>query len=178
MAISKKHKEELVEEYQEWLKQSRAVIVTEYVGLTMKDMDNLRNRIREAGGEFHVIKNTLAELAVEQAGYPLPEDFFQGSTAAGFAFEDAPGLAKVMTEFARTVEFLKIKGGYLGDHPVTANQIQALADLPPLPVMRARLLGTILAPASKLARTLTEPGRQVAAVIKAYADKEASLEAA
>jgi large subunit ribosomal protein L10 len=178
LAISKKRKEDLVEEYQEWLKQSRAVIVTEYVGLSMKDMDNLRSRVREAGGEFHVIKNTLASLAIEQAGYPLPEDYFQGSTAAGFAFEDAPGLAKAMTEFARTVEFLKIKGGYLGERPVTASQIQALADLPPLPVMRARLLGTILAPASKLARTLAEPGRQVAAVIKAYADKEAAPEAA
>lgn len=172
MAITKERKRELAGDYQNWLSRSRAVIVTEYIGLSMSDMDKLRNRIREAGGEFHVIKNTLAERAFEEAGYPVKSEYFVGSTAAGFAFEDAPGLAKAMTEFARTMEFLKIKGGYLDSKPVSAQEIQALAELPPLPVMRARLLGTLLAPAGRLARTLAEPGRALAAVIKAYADQE------
>jgi large subunit ribosomal protein L10 len=79
-----------------------------------------------------------------------------------------------MIDFARTLEFLKIKGGYLDSQSVSAQQIQALAELPPLPVLRARLLGTLLAPASKLVRTLAEPGRQLAAVVKAYADREAA----
>jgi large subunit ribosomal protein L10 len=174
LAISKERKQALSAEYRDWLGRSRAVIVAEYIGLSMKDLDNLRTRVREAGGEFHVIKNTLAELAFEEAGYPVPEGIFEGSTAAGFAFADAPGLAKTMTEIARTMELLKIKGGFLDSRPVTVEQIQALADLPPLPVMRARLLGTILGPASQLARTLAEPARQLAAVVKAYADREAS----
>jgi large subunit ribosomal protein L10 len=177
LAISKERKQELVNDYQDWLKRSRAVIVTEYIGLSMNDLDKLRSQIRESGGEFHVIKNTLAQRAFEEAGFPVPAEYFEGSTAAGFAFEDAPGLAKTMTEFARTMEFLKIKGGYLDSQPVSEQQIQALADLPPLPVLRARLLGTLLAPASKLARTLAEPGRQLAAVVRAYADQEASTAA-
>jgi large subunit ribosomal protein L10 len=76
----------------------------------------------------------------------------------------------MMTDFAKSSEFLKIKAGYLGKQPLTPGEVKSLADLPPLPVMRGKLLGVIMAPASKLASVLAEPGRQVAAVIKAYAD--------
>ncbi|UCH61065.1 MAG: 50S ribosomal protein L10 [Anaerolineales bacterium] len=177
MAITKERKQELVAEYGEWVSQSRILIITEYKGLTMKQLDELRRKIREVGGEFHIVKNTLGKLAVENAGLPLPADYFEGSTAIGFTYEDAPAMAKAVNEFARTSEFLKVKGGYLGQNPVSADQIKNLADLPPLPVVRAQLMGTILAPASQLARTLAEPGRQLAAIFKAYADKLAATEA-
>jgi large subunit ribosomal protein L10 len=178
LAITKEKKQELVKQYMEWMESSRALIVTEYTGLSMKQIDELRRKMREAGGEFHIVKNTLGEIAIKEAGLPLQEGYFQGSTAIGFAFEDAPTIAKTMTEFARTSEFVKIKGGYLGNAVMSPDQIKALADLPPLPVMRAKLLGTLLAPASQLARILAEPGRQVAAVIKAYADRETASDAA
>lgn len=174
MAISKERKEELVAQYSEWLKQSQATILAEYRGMSMKDVDALRAKVREVGGEFHIVKNTLGKLAFEKAGYPLPENFFTGSTAVGFAFNDAPAVAKAMTDFSRTVDALKVKGGYLENRPMTAEGVKSLADLPPLPVVRAQLLGTILAPASKLVRTLAEPGRQVAAVIKAYSEASGS----
>jgi len=178
LAITKERKHELIKQYKEWMEQSRALIITEYTGLSMSQIDDLRRKLREAGGEFHIVKNTLGEIAVKEAGLPVPENYFKGSTAIGFAFDDAPALAKAMTEFARTSEFVKVKGGYLGKVLVTDAQIKALADLPPLPVMRAQLLGTLLAPASQLVRILAEPGRQVAAVIKAYADRDSSPEAA
>lgn len=171
MAITKEQKKELVANYRDWLDQSQAVILTEYVGLTMKDMDNLRNKIREAGGEFHVVKNTLVKLAFEDAGLSVPEGYFENSTAIGFAFADPPVLAKTLMDFGKTAQVLKIKGGYLEKTPISAGDIKALAELPPLPVMQAKLMGTILAPASKLVRTLMEPARQVAAVFKAYADQ-------
>jgi large subunit ribosomal protein L10 len=174
LAISEKRKKELVAEYQEWLNKSRAVILVEYIGLTMKDIDNLRGKAREAGGEFHVIKNTLANLAFEQAGFPIPQGYFEGSTAAGFAFEDAPGMAKALADFAKTVAVLKIKGGYLERQPMSDKQVIALADLPPLPIMRAQLLATLLAPAGMVARTLAEPARRVAAVLQAYTEKSAT----
>lgn len=174
MAISEKRKQEIVAEYQEWLNKSRAVILVEYVGLTMKDIDNLRGKARDAGGEFHVIKNTLASLAFEQAGFPISPGFFEGSTAAGFAFEDAPGMAKALADFAKSVESLKIKGGYLEREPMSMKQVISLADLPPLPVMRAQLLATLMAPASKVVRTLAEPARRVAAILHAYAEKDAA----
>ena len=174
MAISKQQKEALVALYQEWLSQSRAVILTEYTGLSMMEMTDLRRKVREIGGEFHVIKNTLAKIAFNNSGYPAVDELLEGSSAAGFAFTDAPALAKMLSEFAKSVEIFKIKGGYLDQSPVTAAEITALAELPPLPVMRAQLLGTLMAPASRLARTLAEPARELVTVLKAYADKEAT----
>jgi large subunit ribosomal protein L10 len=106
------------------------------------------------------------------------EKLLTGSTAVCFAFNDAPAMAKAMTDFARTSQAFKIKGGFLDKKPMTADGVKALADMPPLPVMRAQLLGVLLAPASKLVRTLAEPGRSVAAVVKAYADRDAAPAAA
>lgn len=177
MAISKNRKEEVVAEYTEWIEKSSAMVVSEYKGLTMKDIDELRRKLRDAGGEFHILKNTLSKIAFEGAGLTFPEDLFEGSTAVGFAFQDAPGLVKTMVEHARTTEFLKVKGGFLGQTAISSEEIRSLAELPPLPVVRAQLLGTLLAPAGKLVRTLAEPARMVAAIMMAYSEKEAATEA-
>jgi len=174
LAITKERKNELVAQYSEWVSRSKALVFTQYVGLTMKDIDNLRIKVRDNGGEFHIIKNTLAKLAFEQAGYAVPEEQLEGSTAIVFAYTDAPAIAKAVMEFARTSEFLKVKGGFLEKQHLRPEGVKALAELPPMPVVRAQLLGTLLAPASKLVRTLAEPGRMIAAVIKAHAEPEAA----
>jgi large subunit ribosomal protein L10 len=178
LAISKQRKDELVALYTEQLKRSQAMIVTEYSGLSMKQMDDLRSKVREAGGEFHIVKNTLGQVAFESAGLPQPDKLLVGSTAIAFAFQDAPGMAKIITDYERTSDFVKVKGGYLGKNLMSAADVKSLAELPPLPVMRAQLLGVLSAPASKLVRTLAEPARQVAAILKAYAEKDASQDAA
>jgi large subunit ribosomal protein L10 len=178
LAISKQRKDELVSQYVKWVNQSQALVVTEYLGMSMKQVDDLRTKVRDAGGEFHIIKNTLGEVAFKQAGLKLPPKLLEGSSAVVVAFKDAPGMAKVVKDYARTSEFFKVKGGYLEKSPMSAAEVVSLADLPPLPVLRAQLLGTIMAPASKLVRTLAEPARQLAAVIKAYADKDAAPSAA
>ncbi|NUM45060.1 MAG: 50S ribosomal protein L10 [Anaerolineales bacterium] len=174
MAISKQRKEEILESYQAWFDKSKALVITEYTGLAVKDLDQLRQKMRDNGGEFHIIKNTLGKKIVQAAGYPVDEKMFIGSTAIGFAFEDAAGLAKALSDYSNSSEFVKIKGGYLANKILSAAQVKALAELPPLPVVRAQLLGVINAPASKLVRTLAEPGRQIAGVIKAYADKDSA----
>jgi large subunit ribosomal protein L10 len=174
LAISKERKQELVNQYVDWLDRSQALVVTQYSGLTMKDLDALRARIREAGGEFHIVKNTLGNVAFSSAGLDLPAGLLEGSTAIIFAFRNAPETVKLVTEFARTSEFVKIKGGYLEKRPIGVEEVKALADLPPLPVMRAQLLGVLNAPASKLVRTLAEPARSLAAVIQAFAEKNGS----
>jgi large subunit ribosomal protein L10 len=173
LAITKERKAEILEQYSEWLSNSRAVIFTEYTGLGMKEIDTLRAKVREAGGEFHVIKNTLGKIAFEKAGFG-ENDFLVGSTAVGFAFEDAPSVAKALSEFADKSDFVNIKGGFLGSDLVGASQIKALADLPPLPIVRSQLLGVLQAPAAKLVRTLAEPGRSLAAVIKANVDQQSA----
>src|SRR4030043_1110511 len=174
LAITKERKNELVTQYSEWVKRSKALVLTQYVGLTMKDIDALRAKVRENGGEFHIIKNTLAKLAFEQAGLGVQPAQFEGSTAIVFAFTDAPATVKSVTDFVKSSEFLKIKGGYLEKQALSPEGVKALAELPPLPVVRGQLLGTLLAPASKLVRTLAEPGRMIAAVIKAHAEPEAA----
>jgi len=174
LAISKKRKEELVVQYTDWMKQSKAMILTEYTGLSMKEIEDLRSKVRQSGGEYHVIKNTLGKVAFDQSEWHLPENFLEGSTAIAFAFENAPATAKVISEYARESESVTIKGGYLEQRTISADEIKALADLPPLPVLRAQLLGVIMAPANKLARTLAEPARQIAAVMQAYADQDAT----
>ena len=178
MAISKQKKTELLDQYKKWLETSQAVVLTGYTGLTVKDLDELRRNLREAGGEFHIVKNTLGKIAFQQAGLEIKDEFFEGSTAVAFAFEDPPGLAKALADFAKGSDFVKIKGGYLADKLMEAEEIKFLADLPPLPVIRAQLLGVINAPASKLVRVLAEPGRQIAAVLQAYADKDAATASA
>lgn len=172
MAISKERKVEILSEYSGWLKRSKAVIFTQYTGLNSKDIEALRRKMRAAGGEMHVLKNTLGKKAFSDAGIKLPDDLFTGSSAVNFAFNDPADIAKAIIEFAKTSEHVKVKGGSLGKQALSATDVQALAELPPLPVVRATLLGTIMAPASQLARILAEPGRSLAAVLQANVDRQ------
>ena len=178
MALSKERKQELVAQYESWIKESRALFLTEYTGLDMPAIDELRARVREAGGEYHIVKNRLGKLAFEAAGYEVPEDYLMGSTALGIAFEDAPGVAKALSDFAGENEAVKIKGGYLSGEHMGVEQVIRLATLPPMPVARAQLLALLMTPATQLARLVTEPGRQVAQLLKAFADSGATPEPA
>ncbi len=177
MAKSKQQKQAMLAEYQDWLGKSQAVILVEYTGVKMADLDVIRARAREAGGEFHIVKNTLAKLALEQAGLNVPAGALEKSTAIGFAFSDAAAFAKALGEATKSMEAIKIKAGFLGTNVLSAAEVKALANLPPLPVMRAQLLGVLQAPAGKLVRLLAEPGRQVASVLKAYSDQAATAAA-
>jgi large subunit ribosomal protein L10 len=178
LAISKEKKQEIVAQYGEWVERSRAFVLTEYLGMTVKNLDELRTRVREAGGEFHIVKNTLLKRVLADAGLELKDEHFLKTTAVGFAFEDAPALAKTLSDYSKESSFIKIKAGYLDNHLMSADDINMLANVPPLPVMRAILLSTILAPAAQLVRTLSEPGRQVAAVLKAYSESDTVVETA
>ena len=177
MAKSKAQKETILTQYIEWVSKSQAVVLVEYSGLKMYNLDAIRSKVREAGGEFHIVKNTLAKLALEKAGFKVPADYAEKSTAIGFAFSDPAGFAKALTEATKGMEAVKIKGGFMGAVTLKPAEVKALASLPPMPVMRAQLLGILQAPASKLVRTLAEPGRQVAYVVKAFSEKAASTAA-
>ena len=177
MAKSKAQKETMLSQYVEWVSKSQAVVLVEYSGLKMSNLDVIRSKVREAGGEFHIVKNTLAKLALEKAGFKVPEDYAEKSTAIGFAFSDPAGFAKALTEATKGLEAVKIKGGFMGAVTLKPAEVKALASLPPLPVMRAQLLGILQAPAGKLVRILAEPGRQVAYVLRAYSEKAAPVAA-
>lgn len=171
MAISKQHKEEVLADYADWMKRSHAVILVEYTGAKMKDLDSIRAKIRETGGEFHIVKNTLARRAFKDNGMEVPEDYLLKSTAISFAFTDPASTAKALADATKGSEFVKVKGGFMAGKALNAVQVKALAELPPLPVVRAQLLGVLQAPAGKLVRTIAEPARGLAAVVKAFAEK-------
>ncbi len=168
MAFTKKEKNEILANYQKWLDESQAMFLLEYSHMTMKDVDVLRAKVREVGGQAHVIKNTLMELAFKDAGI---DQTLEGTTLVGFGYQDIPALAKVFSDAVKADAF-SLKMGLLNKQAISADQVKELAELPPLPVMRARVLGVIMAPAQQLVRTLNEPGRSLAAVIQARNEKQ------
>lgn len=172
MAFTKSEKSAMMDGYREMLDRCQAIFVLEYSKMDMPVIDRIHKQAREAGGELHVVKNTLFTKVAEEIGYTMTSDINVGTSFVGFAFKDAASLAKVITDIAKDEAF-KIKGGYLDKAFLDAKEIKALSDLPPLPVMRAKLLGTILAPASKLVRTINEPARSLAAVVQAHVKAEA-----
>lgn len=173
MAFSRKQKETIVEQYEKWIDESKAFFILSYSKMTQPPLDEARKKLRDVNGELHVVKNRLFKLVLEEKGYPFEEKFWEGNNIVSFAFEDAPATAKALTEITKGNDVFDIRAGYLDNKPLDSAHVKALADLPSLPVMRAMLLGTILAPASKLVRTLAEPARGLAAVIKAKSEKQA-----
>jgi large subunit ribosomal protein L10 len=177
LAFTKEEKTQMMAQYREWLSKSQAVFLMEYSKMTQKEIDALRVKAREVGGEMHVVKNTLFTNVLEEMGIK-PGAVLDKTTLVGFAFNEPPALAKVVSESTNKSEVFKVKGAFLGKDLLSAAQVKSLADMPPLPVLRAQLLGVLLAPASKLVRTLAEPGRSIAGVIKARSEQGSASAAA
>lgn len=178
MAFTKEEKQKMLEQYEGWLTKSQAIFMLQYSKMSMKEINEMRAKAREAGAEMHVVKNTIFGILLDKLGMD-GKKFLEQTTLVGFAFNDAPALAKVVND-ATKGDVFKVKGGLLGKRAISSADIKALADMPPLPVVRAQLLGVLSAPASKLVRTINEPARGLAAVIKAHSEKagEAAGEAA
>jgi len=172
LAITKERKDELVAQYVDLLQNSRAIILTEYSGLNVKQMQDLRAQVRQAEGGYHVTKNTLLRIALAESGLELPEELLVGQLATGFAMNEVPSLAKALTEFAKDQDDLKIVGGLLNDEFLTAEQIKELAELPSLDELRAQIIGMLQAPARNLATVVAGGVRQVVNVLDAYAKQE------
>ena len=171
MALSRQKKEQVLAQYQKWVDNSQAVVLVEYTGIKMADLDAIRAKLRDTGGEFHIVKNTFARKIFETNGMTVPAGYLEKSTAIAFAFKDAAATTKALTEATVKMDAIKLKGGLLGKQALTVAQVKALAELPPLPVVRAQLLGVLQAPASKLVRTLAEPARSLAYVLRAHSDQ-------
>jgi large subunit ribosomal protein L10 len=172
LAISRKRKEELVEQYKELLQESRAMFLAEYSGITVQQLQDLRNEVRKVDGAFHVTKNTLLALALEETGRDVPPGLLNGQTAAGFAMGELPALAKALSDFSDEVEPFRIKGGLMNGDFLSAEQIEALADLPSLDELRATIIGLINGPAQGVTSTVANGVRQVINVLNAYATQE------
>jgi large subunit ribosomal protein L10 len=169
--VSKERRSELIDEYAEWFKNSQAVVIASYQGVKTADLYRLRSKIHEVQGELHVVKNTLAGKALQNAGLPVPEDMLTGSAIIGFGFSDPAAVAKAMTTFATEAQNFKIKGGLLGTRVIDAAGVKTLADLPPRPILLGGLVATIQGPMSQLVNVLNAPMRELVQVLKARSEQ-------
>jgi large subunit ribosomal protein L10 len=149
------------------------VVVTRNLGLTVAQSTDLRLKMRDAGAQFKVAKNRLALIALEGSRYQPIGELLKGPTALATS-TDPVAAAKIAVDFAKTNDKLEIVGGAMGDIMLDAAGIKALAALPSLDELRGTIIGLIQAPATKIARTVGEPGAQLARVLGAYGAKEAA----
>lgn len=166
MPITKERKEEIVAELTQDLKNTQALILTDYRGLSVADLQTLRRQLRGMKTGLHVAKNTLIELALQRAGMPVPQDLLEGPTALVFCYNDIAGPAKALNDFMRDKE-IKVKGAILGGNVLRGAEASALANLPSREQLLGRLLGTINAPGTQVAGVVASGIRQVLYLLKA-----------
>lgn len=174
MPLTREKKEQMVAEYVRLFSNSQALVVVDYRGLPMKVINKLRADIRPAGSKFMVVKNTLARIALQQAGLAVPQDLLKGTTAITVCGPDVAATVKALKAVAQDTKVLQIKGAILGRSVLDAAGAEALADLPPREVLLAQVVGAIQAPLSGLVTVLSAPMRGLVTVLKAYADKKAA----
>src|SRR5436305_3979918 len=162
-------KERVVGELAERLKSSPNLLIADYRGLSMPEIDELRTKLLETGAHFSVVKNTLTRLAAEQAGVQPLLELIDGPTAIAFidADGDPAAAAKILNDTARTNDVLVIRGGLLEGDTVSDAEIKRLATLPPADVLRTQLAGAIVAPLTTVVGLFTAPLRDLVSVIDA-----------
>jgi large subunit ribosomal protein L10 len=178
LAITREKKEELIANYADNISRSKAIFLTDYRGLSVPNMESLREKLREAGAGYSIVKNTLATRALQDANLPVPEGMLKGPTAMSFAYGEVPAIAKILDEFARDTKILQIKGGLMEGMVLSPEQVVSLATMPPREVILAQLLGLIRQPGNRVAGVVNAAGSKLAATIKAYAEKLESAGAA
>jgi large subunit ribosomal protein L10 len=169
--VERAEKREFVTGLNEVFKASGSVVVAHYAGLTVAQMNDLRSKMRVAGGTVKVAKNRLAKIALQGTESEGIVDLFKGQTL--IAYSDDPIVApKVAMDFAKTNDKLVVIGGSMGSTALDAEGVKALASLPSLDELRAKLVGMIQTPASRVATVVAAPASQLARVFAAYAKKD------
>jgi large subunit ribosomal protein L10 len=168
--VERLQKEQLVADLHHALADTACVVITHQTGLTVLEVTELRRQMRAAGASFKVTKNRLARRAIAGTKFEQLSSLFTGPTAIAFS-RDPIAAAKVAVEYANKNVKLSIVGGSLGAQQLDAAGVKALATLPSLDQLRAKMVGLLQAPAGRLAAVLQAPGSQLARVLDAYAKK-------
>ena len=178
--MKKEDKAKVVEELTERLRSSDTLLVADYRGLTMPQIDALRSRLIESGAKFSVVKNTLGRRAAEAAGSEALLTLLEGPSAIAFleADGDMVAAAKALADMARDSKILAIRGGVLQGRPMSAEEVETLAKLPPLDMLRGQVLGAIIAPLTVLLGLVTAPVQNLLGLIEARIEQLGGMEAA
>jgi large subunit ribosomal protein L10 len=160
-------KQYLIAEVESHLKKSDYVILTNFIGATVSDLADLRGKLAVEKAEFHVVKNSSLRVAAKALGLPEIESALTGPTAVIVGGKNSPGVAKILKQFFKDKQKIEVKAGILGKKLITPKQIEQLAEMPSLEVMRAKLLGLLQQPASQFVRVLNAVPQGVVNVLQA-----------
>jgi large subunit ribosomal protein L10 len=165
MPLTRNTKEEILGGYEEAMASAEHAFVIGFKGITVNQVNDLRSKVRKSGGQYVVIKNTLARLAV--AGKPLEQvrEHFTGPTAVAYSLEDPVALAKVLTDFAKDAPVIEFKGGLVEGRPIAAAQVKEIASLPGRQELLAKLLFLMQSPIQRFVRVLAASGPQRLAIV-------------
>jgi len=170
--MARPDKVEQVELLTEKLKSARAAVLTDYRGLTVAQMQDLRSRLRAQSVEYRVVKNTLARRAAVEAGHEQFQDLLKGPVGIAFGYAEPGVPAKVLGEFTRQTRIrVEIVGGLVEGRVMGGEQVRQTADLPSRDVLIAQLLGTLQSPVAQLVATIQAPVQQLVGLLEAYRDK-------
>lgn len=165
--MARPEKVAIVEELAEKLQKSQGVVLTDYRGLDVQTMTELRSKLRAAGVEYKVVKNTLTRLAVRKAGFEPFDEVLTGPTAIALGYDDPVTAAKILIDFAKTHEDLEIKGGVLNGVFISVDEVNRLAKLPSRPELLAKLVSTMQGPIYSLVSVLQGTLRNLVYVLDA-----------
>lgn len=174
MPISRARKEELVAKYVELLNESNGFIIVQTQGMTVAQIQGLRNTVREENGLYAVAKNTLIRKALEQADWTVPDDLLQGPVAIIFGRDNMPGVSKALLKYIEDGDFeekMQVTGGVMTGDVLNASQVEAVSKLPTLDELRAQLAGLVVSPAQGIVNVLYQATGGVVNVLQAYLDK-------
>lgn len=172
--ITRKMKEKMLEEITEDLKQAELVIVTDYRGLNVKNINSLRGKLRSEKCRYRITKNTMNRLACRQAGFEQLESLFEGPTAIAYSSADPVAAAKIFIDFARENEALVVKGGMLSGQMLDPASIKALGEIPPREVLLAKVVGGFQSPIYGLVGVLQGILRQLVYTVDAVRQQKES----
>lgn len=167
-SVDRQEKSAVVGEFQDKFRTATMAVVTDYRGLSVGKMTQLRCDIREAAGEYKIAKNNLVRLAIRDTSCQALEDFLTGPNGWVFAYDDPVSLSKALVKFADANAKLIIKGAVLDGALLEPIQVKGLALLPSLPELQAQVLSLMQAPATRLLQTIQEPGGQLVRLLEAY----------
>jgi large subunit ribosomal protein L10 len=170
--VLKSEKEQLIKDLNGRFSRAKGVIVAEFTKVNVGTVNRLRKKLREGGVEWKVLKNKLAQRAAKGTDVEKVAGDFVGPVAAAITYDDVVAPAKILVEFIKDLENIKIRSGVVQGQKIDKNGVIALAKMPGLPELRAQILGLLTQPAQKLVRTINEPGSALARVLKAKSDKQ------
>jgi large subunit ribosomal protein L10 len=171
LALSREQKVERVAQYKEQLEQSRGIILLDYRGLTVGELERIRREMRPVAGQFQVVKNRLLKLALEDRNMSLPDDWLTGPTAVSFCTDEVPPVAKALMDVRDETGEFSLKGGWMNESILSAAQVKSIAELPPREVLLAQALGALNGPSRQVVGVIAGGIRQVLNVLQAYVEK-------